>query len=67
MLLLLLRLMLLWLLVFDMYNFQSHGLIKEFVQGVKCATGLCQRFNIVLERVAEAYPGNILEDFFVLL
>jgi uncharacterized membrane protein len=65
-LLLVLLLLLLWLLVFDMCNFRGRGLIEEFVQGVKSAAGGRHLSNIVLERVAEACPGNIVEDFFVL-
>jgi hypothetical protein len=66
-LLLLLLLLRLWLLVFDIWNFRGRGLIEEFVQGVKSGAGGRHRSNFVLERVAEACPGNIVEDFFVLL
>jgi hypothetical protein len=66
-LLLLLLLLLLWLLVFDKCNFRGRGLVEEFVQGVKSAAGGRHRSNLVLERVAEAGPGNIAEDFVVLL
>jgi hypothetical protein len=65
--LLLLLLLLLWLLVSDMCNFRGRGLIEEFVQGVKSAAGGRHRSNFVLERVAEACPGNVVEDFFMLL
>jgi hypothetical protein len=64
---LLLLLLLLWRLVFDMCNFLGRGLIEEFVQGVKSAAGGRHWSNFGLERVAEACPGNIVEDFFVLL
>ena len=66
-LLLLLLLLLLWVLVFNMCNFRDRGLIEEFVQGVNCDAGGHHRSNCVLERVAEACPGNIVEDFFMLL
>jgi hypothetical protein len=66
-LLFLLLLLLLWLLHFDMCNFRGRGLIEEFVQGVKSAAGRCPRSNFVLERVAEACPGIIIENFFMLL
>jgi len=65
--LLLLQLLLLWLHVFNMYNFRGRGLIDEVVQGVNPAAGGCHWSNFVLDRVAEACPGNIVEDFFMLL
>jgi hypothetical protein len=64
---LLLLLLLLLLLVLDMCNFRGHGLIEALVQGVKAAAGGRHLSNFVLERVAEACPGNIVEDFFMLL
>jgi hypothetical protein len=64
---LLLLLLLLWLLVFNMCNFRGRSLIEERVQGVNHAAGGRHRSNFVLERVAEACPGNIVEDFFMLL
>jgi uncharacterized membrane protein len=66
-LLLLLVFRLLWVPVFDMCNFRGHGLVEEFVQSVKAAAGRRHLSNFVLERVAVACPGNIVEDFFVLL
>ena len=41
--------------------------MEELVQGVKSAAGGRHRSNFVLEKVAEACPGNIVEDFFMLL
>jgi hypothetical protein len=66
-LLLLLLVLLLWVLVFDMCNFRGHSLIVKFIQGIKSASGRCHRSNFISERVAEACPGNIVEDFIVLL
>jgi len=63
-LLLLLLLPLLWLVVLDICNIRGHGLIKEFVQGVKSAASGHHRSNCVLERVAEACPGNIVDLYF---
>jgi len=64
-LLVLLLLLLLWLLVFDLCNFRGHGIINEFVQGVKPGAGGCHRSNFFLERVVEACLGNIIEGFFM--
>jgi hypothetical protein len=64
---LLLLLLLLLLLVFEMCNFQGRGLVEEFVQGVKSVGGGRHWSNFVLKRDAAACPGNIVEDFFVLL
>jgi len=50
-----------------MCNFWDCGDIEEIVQGVKSAAGGHHRANFVLERVAEACPGNIVEDFFMRL
>jgi hypothetical protein len=66
-LLLWLFLLLMWLLGFDMCNFRGHSLIEEFVQGVKPAAGGCHQSNFVQDSVAEAYPGNIVKDFIMLL
>jgi hypothetical protein len=66
-LLFLLLLLLLWILVYDMCNFRGHGLIEEFIKGVKSAAGGRHRSNFVLERVEEACLGNVVEDFFMLL
>ena len=66
-LLLLLLLLLLWLLVFNMCNLQGRGHMEEVVQGVKSAAGRPHRSNFVLETEAKACPGNIVENFFVLL
>ena len=56
-----------WHLVFDMCNIRDCGLIEVFVQGVESAAGGRHRSDLVLERVVEAWPGNIVEDFFMLL
>jgi hypothetical protein len=64
---LLLLLLLLWLLVFDMCNFRGHGHVEGFVPGVKSAAGGHHQSNFILERVVDACPGNIIEDFFMLL
>ena len=50
-----------------MYNFQGRGLIEEFGHGVKSEAGRRHQSNFVDERIGEAYPGNIVEDLFMLL
>jgi len=50
-----------------MCDFRGRGRIEALVQGVKSATGVRHRSNFVRERVAEACPRNIVEDFFMLL
>jgi hypothetical protein len=66
-LLLLLLLPLLWVLGFNMCNIRDRGFIEELVHGVKYATGWHHQSNLVFVRFAEASPGNIVEDFIVLL
>jgi H+/Cl- antiporter ClcA len=66
-LLLLLLVLLLWLLVFDVRKFQGHSVIQESVHGIQSAEGGCHWYNIVLESIAEACHGNIVEDFFMRL
>jgi hypothetical protein len=66
-LLLQLLLLQLWLQVFNMCNLRGCGHIEGFAQGVKSATGERHWSNFVLERGAEACPGNVIEDFFMLL
>jgi hypothetical protein len=46
---------------------RGRSLIEEFIHGVKSAACGRHRPNFVLERVAEACPGNIIGDFFMLL
>jgi len=65
-LLLLLVLLLLCLLVFDVCNLRGRGCVKQCVQALKSATGGRAWYKFVLERVQEACPGNIVEDFFML-
>jgi len=50
-----------------MCNFRGRGLIEEFVHAVKSGAGGLHRSTFVLESVVKAYPGNIIEDFFMLL
>ena len=66
-LMLLLLFLLLWLLDLNMCNFRGRGLIEEFVQGVKSAAARHHQSDFVPKRVAEACPGNAMEDFFMLL
>jgi hypothetical protein len=65
--LLLQLLLLLSLTLFDMCNLRGRRIMEGFVQGVKFATSRRLLSHFVLERVAEACPGNIVEAFLVLL
>ena len=66
-LLLWLRLLLLSLPVFGMCNFRDCNLITELVEGVNSGAGGHHWSNFVLERVVEAFPSIIIENFFILL
>jgi hypothetical protein len=65
--LLLVLLLLRWLLVFNIRQFQGCSLLDEFLQGVNCAAGVHYQSNCCLDVLVKACPSNIVEDFFMLL